>query len=513
MGSLQHQTTLRTTATTTSRVLLRSLISALLLLLSYHPRARCGAFSSSVSRPNHSVTAVGSLRFIRSKKNHNHNNHNKERTRYVTTVLQNNNNNNVNDDTDKKSNNDKKCRKVLVVGGNGRVGGSTARHLHILDEGNVELILGGRSQKSFEQSVARITSQLKDASLSIPKFTFQPLDVEQQPQSQDMDLANIIRSCGADAVVHTAGPFQQRTNPTLLRASIEAGVPYVDVCDEPPLCQAGKELSDLAKTNGVVAVTAAGIWPGASALMAAQATDHLRSLDQTNNNTSTSISPVDISMSFFTAGTGNAGATIVSATFLLLCQKALTIAHGKEAELEPWTEPREVDFRGMQGVKTVRLLDNPDVFTLYHSLPNIRSLSSRFATAPGVWNQLFGAMKALVPRDILSNTDLMQGLSLFSLPIIRAVDKLVGATNAMRVDATSVHNNSSRTCSFIVTHNDLEQCVGLATAAFILELMDHGNNDIPPGVYYPAELPFESRNRILDQIKRDAIVWEFNTSE
>jgi len=401
-------------------------------------------------------------------------------------------------------------KKVLVVGGNGRVGGSAARHIHILNEeaagggGVVELILGGRSQSSFEGSKARITSQLReDKSIptGLPRITFQSLDLTSSPSS----LAEIIIRCGADCVVHTAGPFQQRTKPTLLEASIEAGVPYVDVCDEPPLCEAGKQLGDLAKANGVVAVTAAGIWPGASALMAAQATDELRRLDGDDN------SPVDITMSFFTAGTGNAGATIVSATFLLLCQKALTIGGGKEVEKEPWTESKDVDFRGTQGVKTVRLLDNPDVFTLYNSVSNINSLSSRFATAPGVWNQLFGAMKTLVPRDILSNTDLMQGLSLFSLPIIRAVDKLVGATNAMRIDASST--KSGRKCTFIVTHDDLEQCVGLATAAFVLELIETGNEQIKPGVYYPAELPLESRQRILERVKRDAIVWEFDTSD
>ena len=36
----------------------------------------------------------------------------------------------------------------------------------------------------------------------------------------------------------------------------------------------------------------------------------------------------NVELSFFTAGTGNAGATIVSATFLLLAQKALTYAKG-----------------------------------------------------------------------------------------------------------------------------------------------------------------------------------------
>ena len=403
-------------------------------------------------------------------------------------------------------------KKVLIVGGTGRVGGSAARHIHILNDeaatgGSIELILGGRSPSSFEESKARILAQLRsDPAMTnkpVPRITFQALDLTNDPAR----LAEIITRCGADAVVHTAGPFQQRTAPTLLEASIVAGVPYVDVCDEPPLCAAGKLLGQQATANGVCAVTAAGIWPGVSALMAAHATEELRKLE------GEATSPVDITMSFFTAGTGNAGATIVSATFLLLCQPALTIGGGAEVEKEPWTEAHDVDFRGSQGVKTVRLLDNPDVFTLYHSVPNINSLSSRFATAPAVWNQLFGAMKALVPRAILSNTELMQGLSLFSLPIIRAVDTLVGATNAMRIDASST--TSGRTCTFIVTHADLEQCVGLATAAFILELIETTgtNTPIPPGVYYPAELPLENRQRILERVKRDAIVWEFDISE
>eukprot|EP00547_Thalassionema_nitzschioides_P002827 CAMPEP_0194222392 /NCGR_PEP_ID=MMETSP0156-20130528/32836_1 /TAXON_ID=33649 /ORGANISM="Thalassionema nitzschioides, Strain L26-B" /LENGTH=448 /DNA_ID=CAMNT_0038953163 /DNA_START=17 /DNA_END=1363 /DNA_ORIENTATION=- len=397
------------------------------------------------------------------------------------------------------SSSDSPSQKILVVGGNGRVGGSAARHIHILSEGNIGLILGGRSEVSFEESKARITSQLQQNNgiNTKPSITFQALNLNDDVPT----LVKVIKKCGADAVVHTAGPFQQRTKPTLLEASIQAGVPYVDVCDEPPLCEAGRELSDLAEERGVVAVTAAGIWPGASALMAAQAVDTLRQRENNND------APVDVVMSFFTAGTGNAGATIVSATFLLLCQKALTIAGGKISEKEPWTEAMDVDFRGDQGVKTVRLLDNPDVFTLYNSIGNINSLSSRFATAPGLWNQLFGAMKQLVPRNILANTDLMQGLSLFSLPIIRAVDKLVGATNAMRVDASS----SGHKCTFIVTHDDLEQCVGLATAAFIIEILQSGEMaKIKPGVYYPAELPLSSRESILEQVKRDAIVWDFD---
>ena len=57
-------------------------------------------------------------------------------------------------------------------------------------------------------------------------------------------------------------------------------------------------------------------------------------------------------------------------------------------------------------MKPVWLLDNPDVPTCHAAL-GVRSLSSRFGTAPLFWNYLFGAMKA-VPKSLLQNQDAMQ---------------------------------------------------------------------------------------------------------
>ena len=56
-----------------------------------------------------------------------------------------------------------------------------------------------------------------------------------------------------------------------------------------------------------------------------------------------------------------------------------------------------------------------------------------------------------------------------------------------------------------VAHDDLEQCVGQATAAFGLELL---RGDVAPGVWYPAELDSASRGNILQKAREDAIVWE-----
>jgi len=140
-------------------------------------------------------------------------------------------------------------------------------------------------------------------------------------------------------------------------------LPYVlcSVLVIPPLFFFLKEITLVLQTFKV-AVSGAGIWPGASALMAAASVEKLRemaalSTDVTSSATETfSVTLRDgpeqsapcegevVDLSFFTAGTGNAGATIVSATFLLLCQPVLTLVRGSSVDAPPWTSPREVDF-------------------------------------------------------------------------------------------------------------------------------------------------------------------------
>ena len=104
---------------------------------------------------------------------------------------------------------------VLVVGGSGRVGGSTVNWLSKLDP-SLKLKVGGRSSNSFESARSRLPAACD----------FVPLDLE----GGDDALAAAV--AGYDLIVHTAGPFQQRTDPALMRAAVTADIPYCDVCDE-----------------------------------------------------------------------------------------------------------------------------------------------------------------------------------------------------------------------------------------------------------------------------------------
>jgi hypothetical protein len=59
----------------------------------------------------------------------------------------------------------------------------------------------------------------------------------------------------------------------------------------------------------------------------------------------------------------------------------------------------------------------------------IDNVETFFGTAPVIWNRLFAAMANLVPQSTLKNVDLMNKFALFSLPMVRLVDMLVGCTN------------------------------------------------------------------------------------
>ena len=413
---------------------------------------------------------------------------------------------------------------VLVVGGSGRVGGSTVRYLKTLTDRQIQtqststqspvsITVGGRRVESYE--TAKRNNVIPSMGVD-----FCQVDVDGEELLLKQSIQQWKQSCTSsnDAtatsdqclVVHTAGPFQGRRSPSLLSACLDLSIPYVDVCDEWDLAEISKEeLHQKAVDANVAAIVSCGIWPGVSALMAAEGVSQLLADDD-----DTEIESIDYS--FFTAGTGNAGPTIVSATFLLLATPAITFLNGLRKDKEPWTEMKEVDFGNGVGNRRIWLLDNPDVPTtaLYvkeskqSQPPNV---SSRFGTAPLVWNYLFGAMKAL-PRSLLYNRDAMQNFSLFSEPIIRLVDFLVGATNAMRVDVTG---RNGKKVTMRMAHSDLEQCVGLATAAFALEVANsmkqEGGGTISSGVWFPIELGKEARENILRVSKEDAFIYELGS--
>jgi hypothetical protein len=63
------------------------------------------------------------------------------------------------------------------------------------------------------------------------------------------------------------------------------------------------------------------------------------------------------------------------------------------------------------------------------NITGIDNVETYFGTAPKFWNKLFVLMAKFIPKNILKNPTIMSKFALFSLPMVRLVDTLVGSAN------------------------------------------------------------------------------------
>ena len=371
--------------------------------------------------------------------------------------------------------------KVLVVGASGRVGGSALRSLLSRSKTdptlNLEVTAAGRSIEKWNSYASNY---------KIPdNVRFESVDIGVTSQELDEIVAQY------DLIIHTAGPFQQLKENILLKTSAKLGKKYIDVLDDVELSRIcrGEEYQKLCRSTGASAVISTGIWPGCSSLFAQKIIAEAGGHEEVES----------VIFSFHTAGSGGAGPTILTATFLILGEDVLVYKDGKKMYYPTATAPRYADFGEVIGSREVIRLNLIECESC--AISGIKNVETFFGTAPPIWNTLFSLM-GLIPKSILQNRDLMAKFALFSLPMVYLIDKMVGSANGIRVDVTT---KKGLTYTGLLTHDDLEQSVGDAICSFAVQSL---KNKIKPGIYFPEEVEEESFGReILDEISRSALTY------
>jgi len=349
---------------------------------------------------------------------------------------------------------------VVVLGGTGRVGSSTAAWL--AKQPGLRLTLCGRSRERYNRLMAE-RPELRDST------SFAPVDL-------DGNRAALVQALrGADAVLHCAGPFQGRADSDVLLASLEAGVPaYVDACDDAEYARRSRALSERAMEAKMRAVVCGGIFPGVSNLMASE-------LVRTGVAEERG-APSSVSYSYYTAGSGGAGPTILATSLLLCGEDAVVFRDGARLALPPVSGRRVVDFGTKAGKREVFLYNLPEVESTHQHLA-VPSVSARFGTSPGVWNGAMGAMATLLPRSTLRDPAAALSLARLLDPLVRLVDVAVGERTAMRVD---VRFAGGSVVSSRYVARSLRTAVGACLGAFVLDLLQRSGPALA-GVRYPEE--------------------------
>ncbi|XP_061362439.1 uncharacterized protein LOC133306173 isoform X3 [Gastrolobium bilobum] len=326
--------------------------------------------------------------------------------------------------------------RVLVLGGTGRVGGSTAIALSNLCP-DLRIVVAGRNREKGEAMVAKLGGNSGFAHVDID-------DVN--------SLETALKS--VDLVVHAAGPFQQAERCSVLEAAIKTKTAYLDVCDDTTYAWRAKSFMSRALAANVPAITTGGIYPGVSNVMAAELV--------------------------------------------------------RAAESESKDKPE-------------RLRNLPEVRSA-HEILGVPTVSARFGTAPFFWNWGMEAMTKLLPSEFLRDRNRVGRLVELFDPVVRAIDGIAGERVSMRVE---LECSSGRNTVGIFSHRRLSVCVGIATAAFALAILEGSTQ---PGVWFPEEvfplcynyfiefymqpegLPIEAREVLLMRARQGTINFVMNKS-
>nr|XP_023898030.1 uncharacterized protein LOC112009906 [Quercus suber] len=370
--------------------------------------------------------------------------------------------------------------RVLVLGGTGRVGGSTATALSKLCP-DLQIIIAGRNREKGASMVATLGGRSEFAEVNIDSV-----------KSLEAALRDV------DLVVHTAGPFQQAEKCTVLEAAIHTKTAYIDVCDDTTYACRAKSFKTRAVAANIPAITTAGIYPGVSNVMAAELVRASRSESKGE--------PERLRFYYYTAGSGGAGPTILATSFLLLGEEVVAYNKGETIKLKPYSGMLNIDFGKGIGKRDVYLLNLPEVRSAREVL-GVPTVSARFGTAPFFWNWAMEAMTSLLPAEFLRDRSKVQELVQLFDPVVRSVDKVAGERVSMRVD---LECSDGRNTVGIFSHRRLSVSVGAATAAFAIAVLEGSTQ---PGVWFPEEpegIAIEAREVLLKRAAQGTINFVMN---
>jgi len=151
--------------------------------------------------------------------------------------------------------------KVIVLGGCGAVGSNAVKTLVRTDTFS-EVVIGDFNIEKAEQMANELG----------PKASARKFDAMDSQSCKDA-----IDGC--DLVLNCVGPFYS-TVKTILTATIEAGINYVDICDDPDVTLEILDWDEAAKKAGITALIGMGASPGITNLLAKLASDDF--LDETD---------------------------------------------------------------------------------------------------------------------------------------------------------------------------------------------------------------------------------------
>ncbi len=335
--------------------------------------------------------------------------------------------------------------KILILGGQGRIGASVARDL-AAHHSDCKITITGRS---------RNLKQLPDLNF----FEFLALD---------LDDINTLQKAIADfdLVIHCAGPFDYRDG-RVLEFCITNKVNYIDVSDRPGFYQKAVKYRDKAKTAGVTAILSTGVFPGISNCMARLGVEKMDKASK-------------IHLSYLVAGSGGAGVTVMRTTFLGLRSPFEVWMDGKWQKVLPYSAREVVKFPSPYGKLGVYWFEVAETYTLAKTF-DVDTVVTKFGSVPDFYNYLTWFTAKFLPARLIQTNEGIESLSKISYQMTQFTDRFSGLGIAIKAEVTGTKAGKEiKHCSNFV-HENTAIAAGCGTGSVAQLLLDGKLNK--PGVW------------------------------
>lgn len=198
------------------------------------------------------------------------------------------------------------------------------------------------------------------------------------------ELTAVMRQ--ADLVMNCVGPFFRFGVP-VLTAAIEAGLDYLDICDDPEPTKAMHELHDRAKEAKITAIIGLGASPGITSMLAAKAREEL-------DETEELIAAWNIEED--AGGDDQVAYSAAVVHWMQQCSGTiLECENGSLVEKKPLAEVA-LDYPG-RGTRTVYTVGHPEPVSFHYSFPDLQR-SFCVMVMPSLWIKEFRKLAAQIDQ-------------------------------------------------------------------------------------------------------------------
>ena len=231
-------------------------------------------------------------------------------------------------------------------------------------------------------------------------------------------LVEVIR--GHDAAASGIGPFY-RYEARVARAAIEAGVPYVSLCDDYDAAQAVLELDGEARAAGVTVLTGLGWTPGLSNMLARKGAEQFDLVDEIN-------------VAWGSSASDSEGYAVILHTLHIFSGLVPSFQKGRLFNIPAGSGKEGILFPPPVGRVNCYHVGHPEPVTLPRFLPGVRTVTLKGGLSEQPLNDLAIWLARLRLTDSPAKKDVLGQIIKAALPFLSKLGQAEEPCSAVRVD-------------------------------------------------------------------------------